>query len=269
MNFAKTTAIGAALALGAMTVTAVSPALAKKKDDAAAPAAKANYSSAFRQVAPPLQKAVDGGDIATAKTLLPAVQAAASTDDDKYAVAALAYQIAQKTNDAAGSAAAVDAMLASGKASPENTKALLSAQGQNAFNSGNFQVADAAFTKLAAANPNDGDILISLAAVKTREGRTAESLPIVDQAIAAKKAANQPVPEDWYRRALSIAYDGKPPSPAGVVKYGQQLVTAYPSSKTWRDVLQTYRDTGKLDQQTDLDTMRLMRANNALAGERD
>jgi tetratricopeptide (TPR) repeat protein len=267
MKFVTTTAIGAALAITAAGISA-SPALAKKKDEAPA-AAKAEYSPAFRQAAPVAQKAYDAGDYATAKTELAKAQAVATTPDDKYAAAALAYQIATKTNDAPGAATAVDAMLASGKASPEAQKQLLGAQGQNAFNSGNFQLADQAFTQLSQLSPGDGDILISLAAVKTREGKTAQALPIVDQAIQAKKAANQPVPEDWYRRALEMAYDGKPPIPAAVIKYGQGLIAAYPSAQTWRTVLQTYRETNHLDQQTDLDTMRLMRATNSLAGERD
>ena len=158
-------------------------------------------------------------------------------------------------------------MLASGKAPPELQSQLLTAQAQAAFNAGKFDVADRAFTQLVQQKPNDADALISLAAVKSREGRNAEALPLVDQAIQVKKAANQPVDEDWYRRALAMSYDGK--MPAQTIKYGQQLVDAYPRADIWRLALQTYRDTNRLDPQTDLDTLRLMRAANALAGERD
>ncbi len=262
MKFASTTALALALALGAVAVT---PAAAKKEEKAEA--GKANFSTAFRAAAPAVQKALAAGDVAGAKAALPAAQAAASTDDDKYAVATMAYQIAQKSNDAAGAAAAVDAMLASGKATPEVQSQLLTAKAQNAFNTGKFADADAAFTQLVQLKPNDPDLLISLAAVKSREGRNADALPLVDRAIQARKAANQPVDEDWYRRALSIAYDGK--MPAQTVKYGQQVAEAFPRADIWRLALQTYRDTNHLDQQTDLDTLRLMRAANALAGERD
>jgi hypothetical protein len=151
-----------------------------------------------------VQKALAAGDIAAAKAALPAAQAAASTDDDKYAIAGMAYQIAQKSNDAAGASAAVDAMLASGKAPADVQIQLLTAKGQNAFNSGKFADADAAFTQLAQLKSNDPD-----------------------------------------------------------------MADAYPRADIWRLALQTYRDTNRLDQQTDLDTLRLMRAANALAGERD
>ncbi|WP_019833625.1 hypothetical protein [Sphingomonas sp. PR090111-T3T-6A] len=262
MKFASTTALALALALGAVAVT---PAAAKKEEKAEA--GKANYSTAFRQAAPAVQKALAAGDIATAKAGLPAAQAAASTDDDKYAVAGMAYQIAIKSNDQAGAASAVDAMLASGKAPPELQTQLLTAKAQNAFNNGKFADADAAFTQLNQQKPNDPEILISLAAVKSREGQNSAALPYVDQAIQAKKAAGGPVDEDWYRRALAISYDAK--MPAQTAKYGLQLADAYPRADIWRVALQTFRDTNRLDPQADLDTLRLMRATNALAGERD
>lgn len=265
MKFASTTALALALALGAVAVTGATPAAAKKADSA--PSAKRNFSPAFVKAVQPLQTALTAGDTAAAKAALPAAQAAATTDDDKFQVALITYQIAQKSNDAAGAAAAVDAMLATGKAPPELQTQLLTAQAQAAFNASKFDVADRAFTQLNQQKPNDPDILISLAAVKSREGRNNEALPLVDQAIQARKAANQPVDEDIYRRALAMAYDAK--MPAQTVKYGQQLVEAYPRADIWRVSLQTYRDTNRLEPQTDLDTLRLMRVANALAGERD
>lgn len=265
MKFVSTTALSLALALGAMAVTGATPAAAKKSDAAAAPAAK--YSDGFRKVAPPVQDAIGKKDWASAKAALPALQAAASTDDDKYAAASFALQIAQSTNDQAGLAAAVDAMLATGKAPPEVQIQLYTAQGQTAFNSGKLDVADRAFTQVNTLKPNDPDVLISLAAVKSRENQAPAALQYTDQAIAAKKATGQAVDEDWYRRALSIAYDGK--NPQGVIKYGQQLVDAYPRADIWRIALVTYRDTSRLDAQSNLDIARLMRQTNSLAGESD
>jgi tetratricopeptide (TPR) repeat protein len=266
MKFVTSTAIGLTLALGAMTVTAVNPALAKKQD--AAPAGP-NFSAAFRQAAQPLQKAITAKDYAAAKAALPAAQAAASTDDDKYQASLMALIIAQNTQDNAAMAAAADGVINSGKAPPDQLKQVLAIKGQIAYNSGDFAGSDAAFTKLLQTDPGDGDTAITLAQVKVREGRAGEALPIIDQAIQVKTSANQPVLEDWYQRGLAIAYDAKPPVPDKVIKYGLGLIAAYPTPKNWRTVLETYRETSKLDQQTDLDTMRLMRVNNALAGERD
>ncbi|MBA2936200.1 hypothetical protein HZF05_19135 [Sphingomonas sp. CGMCC 1.13654] len=266
MKLVSMTALSLTLALGAVAVTGATPAVAKKSDAAAAaPAAK--YSDGFRKVAPAVQDAIGKQDWATAKAGLPGVQAAASTDDDKYMASVFALQIAQGTNDQAGLSAAVDAVLATGKASPDLQTQLYTMQGQTAFNAGKLDAADKAFTQVNTLKPNDPDVLISLAAVKSRENQAPAALQYTDQAIAARKASGQAVDEDWYRRALSIAYDGK--NPQGVIKYGQQLVDAYPRADIWRIGLQTYRDTSQLDPQVDLDTLRLMRATNSLAGERD
>jgi tetratricopeptide (TPR) repeat protein len=265
MKFVTSTAIGLTLALGAITVTAVTPALAKKEEKAAGP----KFSGAFATAAQPLQKAINDKDWAAAKAALPAAQAAESTDDDKYQGALMALIIAQNLKDDAAMSTAADAVIASGKAPPDQLQQILTMKGQLAYNKGDFAAADAAFTKLLQANPADGDTAITLAQIKDREGRTAEALPIIDQAIQAKATANQPVPEDWYQRGLAIAYNSKPPIPAMVIKYGQGLAGAYPTPKNWRSALQTYRETTKIDQQTDLDVMRLMRATNSLAGERD
>ena len=267
MKFVTSTAIGLTLAMGAMTVTAVNPAFAKKKEEA--PAAGPTFSAAFRQAAQPLQKAITDKDYAAAKAGLPAAQAAASTDDDKYQVSLMALIVAQNTQDNAAMAAAADGVINSGKAPPEQLRQVLAMKGQVAYNSGDFAGADTAFTKLFQMNPADGDTAITLAQIKDREGRSADALPIIDQAIQAKTSANQPVPEDWYQRGLAIAYNAKPPLPDKVVKYGLGLASAYPNAKNWRSALQTYRETSKLDEQTDLDTMRLMRTTNSLAGERD
>lgn len=262
MKFATTTAVAAALALG---LAGTAPALAKKKEEA--PKSGAQFSSGFRQAAQPLQQALSGGDVAAAQAALPAAQQAASTPDDKYNLGIMMFQLGQKANNPDLQTQGVDMAVQSGKATPEVSGQLLNFKGVTAYNKGDLAGADAAFTQIFQANPNDGDNAILLAQTKVREKQTAQALPIIDKAIEAKKASGQPVPQDWYQRALAIAYDGK--MPAETAKYGQMLVTNYPSTTTWRTALQTYRDTNKIDQASDLDTLRLMRAAGALAGERD
>lgn len=265
MKFASTTALALSFALGAVAVTGASPALAKKAE--AADPSKPTYSPAFAVAAQPLQKAIQAKDYAGAKAALPAAQSAATTPDDKYQVALMTLIIAQNTNDTASEGPAADAIIASGKAPQEQLVQILDMKGRLAYNANDMAGADAAFTKLVQLQPTNSDAIVLLAQVKTREGKTADALPLVDQAIQAKKAAGQPADEDLYRRALSIAYDGKM-APA-VIKYGQELADAYPRADIWRVALQTYRDTSHLDPQTDLDTLRLMRVSNSLAGERD
>ncbi|HET8611385.1 MAG TPA: hypothetical protein VFL92_01315 [Sphingomonas sp.] len=264
MKFAKTKALGLVLALG---FAGAQPALAKKHDDKKADAPKMDFSAAFRKAAQPLQKAVQAKDWASAKAALPDAQAAASTPDDKYQLALMTLIIAQGTNDVATERTAADAVINSGKAPPEQLAQILDMKGRLDYNAGDMAGADAAFSRLIQLQPNNSDAIELLAAVKTREGKTAEALPLIDQAIQSTTAAGKKPDEDLVRRALSIAYDAK--NPAETVKYGQLLAADYPSPQIWRIALQTYRDTNRLNEQTNLDTMRLMRAAHALAGEQD
>lgn len=261
MNFAQSTAVAAVLALGLGTAA---PALAKKS----APAqAGPQYSAPFRQAMQPLQKAMQANDFAGAKAVLPAAQAAASTPDDKLQAGLSAVQIGSRTGDVALQNSGADLVIASGKATPEQLTVVANVRGVNAYNAGDLATADAAFTQEYQANPADTDNAILLAQTKVRERQPQAALPIVDKAIGAKQAANQPVPEDWIRRALGIAYDAK--LPAETIRYGQLLVTTVPNTETWRTAIQTYRDTSPLDAQSTIDALRLARAANALAGERD
>ena len=88
-----------------------------------------------------------------------------------------------------------------------------------------------------------------------------------EKAIAAKKAAGGPVPDAWYARALSIAYNSKMAEPA--VRLGKAYVEASPTPDNWRSALIIFRDSSKLDDQQLLDLMRLQRAAKALKGEAD
>ncbi len=261
MKFANVTAVAAVLALGC-----AGPALAKKTE-AAADASKPNFSPAFRQAAQPLQTAVNAGDAAAAQTALPAAQAAASTPDDKYQLGVMMVILGQKTSNNDLQSQGADLAVQSGKAPPAQIAQFANIKGVIAYNKGDLAAADAAFSQEYQANPTDTDNAILLAQTKVREKQPQAALPIVDTAIKANKAANKPVPEDWYRRALSIAYDAK--MPAETARFGIGLVTDYPTTDTWRTGVQTYRDTAVLDQQGDLDALRLMRAAGALAGERD
>ncbi|WP_419827150.1 hypothetical protein [Sphingomonas sp.] len=265
MKFATTTAVAAVLALG--LAGAAAPALAKKKEDAQQAQGKAQFSPAFRQAAQPLQAAVQGGDVAAAQAALPAAQQAASTPDDKFNLGIMMFSLGQKTNNQDLQLQGADLSIQSGKAPADTQAQLINAKGVISYNKGDLAGADAAFTQAFQQNPNDGDNAILLAQTKIREKQPQAALPIIDKAIQAKKASGQPVPQDWYQRALAVSYDAK--DAVGTVKYGQMLVAAYPSTTTWRTAVQTYRDVGALDQQSQLDALRLMRAAGALAGERD
>jgi tetratricopeptide (TPR) repeat protein len=106
-----------------------------------------------------------------------------------------------------------------------------------------------------------------LVETKNQQGKPAEALQMLEQAIAKQKAAGQTVPNEWYARGISIGYQNK--LGPQLAQLTQEWLAAYSTPSNWRDSLITYRDVNKVDADYELDLMRLMRAAGALKGERD
>ena len=255
-------AIAAVLALGVVAA----PVMAQKKL-AAAPAKGPAFSKEFRLAAQPLQKAVTAKDFAAAKAALPAAEAVATTPDDKYYAGLFAYQIAANNKDAAGTTGGVTAMLASGVAPVEQQGALNYLLGREAYFAKNYPAAMTYLNESIRLGNKPPELLIMAADISFKQKQYVPGLGYAEQGIAAQKTAGQAVPEDWYARALSAAYNAK--NGSELVKWGGMLVKAYPTSENWRSTLVLYRDSKQMDPQITLDLYRLMRATKSIAGERD
>ncbi len=264
MKTVSTVALGAVLALG----LAAAPAIAREKPAAAAPAApQVNLSKPFRAAAGPLQAAVVAKNWPDAASKLGAAQAAATTPDDKFIAAQFAYQIATGTSDAPAQNAALEAMLASGGA-PTALAAQVNYQlGSQAYFKRDYVKTATYLNEAIRLGYKPPELLIMAADAQFKQRQFAAGLAFGDQAIAAQKAANQTVPEDWYARLLGAAYNAKLSQQA--VNYSVALVRAYPKPENWRSALVLYRDGKTLDPQTSLDLYRLMRLTKSVAGERD
>ena len=262
MKLFQTTALGLALALGTTAFVATQPVAAAKKE-----APKAKYTEAIQKNIPVAQKALEASQIDAAKAAIAAAEAGAQTPDDKYATAATKLNLGIKTSDQPTQSAAIDAMIDSGVAPAEQLPKLLDNQGRLAVQARNYTKAEASFARLQQLEPNNGENIALLAEIKIQNKKPNEALPLIQQAIAAKKAAGQPIAEDWFKRAFAIAYQAK--SVQVTNEMGMQLVQAYPTPTNWRDALQIYRELNRPDSQTDLDIYRLQRAAKALKGERD
>ncbi len=254
-------AIAAVLALGAVA----SPVVAKEKP--AAPAKGPNLSKEFRAAAQPVQKAIQAKDFTAAAAALPAAQTAATTPDDKFYAGLFQYQIAANSKDTPGSIAGASAMLASGVAPVEQQGALNYLLGRETYFAKDYPKALAYLNESIRLGNKPPELLIMAADISFKQKQYAPGLAYAEQGIAAQKAAGQAVPEDWYQRALSAAYNAK--SGPDLVKWGGMLVKAYPTSENWRSTLVLYRDSKQMDGQITLDLYRLMRATKSIAGERD
>jgi tetratricopeptide (TPR) repeat protein len=248
-----------ALAAGGI---ALAPVAAKKAEEAR----PLQMTPEVQKLLVEAQAAQEKKDYATLQAKITAAEALAKTEDDHFQLGILTFNLGNGTNNPKLQAQGADEAIASNRATPEQLKQLLNVQGVAAYNAGDLAKAEAAFARLVQLDPNDGDSTITLAQIKQRNHKPAEAITLINQAIAAKKASGQPVPQEWYQRALGAAYEAKLP---GAVDMAVSLVSNFPTADNWRDALTVYRDTYKLDPVASLDVMRLIRAAHALKGERD
>jgi len=260
-----------AIALGGMAVAA--PAFAKKEQKQEKPADKA--SPAVQKASFDAQKAADAGDIPTALTNYAAAKAAMTTDDDKFMVGRVGYQIYQKNKDMALFAEAVDLMLASGKSSPDAQKQLYFAQGQIAYNSKDFAKAAVAFKNAETAGSADPDLVPLLVESTAQSGQTLQAINVLNEEVAKRQAAGQPVPAEWYQRGLAIGYKAKPnPAEAAAVnsatlELAKKWVAAEPQPRNWNAALEIYSQQYKLGNDDRTEVLRFLRAAGALQGDAD
>lgn len=271
-------ALAAALASGAASLAA--PALAKdKKEEAKAPGLK--LSPAVVKVAKPAQDALIANDVATAEPLVAQAEAAATTEDDKYIAAALRLNLeASKLNAAqqanpnaqlndAALAKPLDALIASPSTPVADRGKYYFRRAAMAYNGKQYPVAIDYFTKARDLGYTDPNLGLFLVKAKVESGDIAGGSADLEKTIADMTAKGQKAPEEYYRYAIARSNHShlKPQTMSWLTKYA----AAYPSQKTWYEVLATYGiqqdSVAKLDNQQKMDIFRLMRATGGLADQ--
>lgn len=190
------------------------------------------------------------------------------TADDTYMINALKLNTGITTKNNTLIEESLTKMLATGKVSAADQPKFIRTVGSLALERKDYNAATKAFEQLVALNPNDSESMIALGELYYAQKVNGKAVETINKAIATNKAAGVAVPEAWYRRALGIAYDGKV---AGAVQPASMaLLSAYPNAVNWRDAVLIARDRyPQIDEQTDLDFLRLQAATGSLNGERD
>ena len=256
------TAVGLALALA--TASAAAPASALQAAEAAE--RKVNISKGAQKAVIELQNAVNANDMASIPAKVTAAQAVATTGEDRYYIGTLQMRAGIAAKDNAMIASAIEAIIASGSAQPDELPLLQLNLGKAYNNLQQYDKSVPALQRAIQLNPNDVDTMILLAETHASRNQPAEAVAGLRQAIAARTAAGQRVDENWYKRALSLAYNAKMPVS---VELGREWVKAYPTSANWRDALRVYRNMAKPDDVAVLDVLRLARVTGALDGDVD
>ncbi len=213
----------------------------------------------------PLYTAVQASDWTAAAGAVAGARAGATTPAARYLVGQLMFNLARGSNNTQMQNEAVDLMLASGAAPADALPALLATQVNAAIAANNFAAAEAGLTRLVEMTPNDTNLVLQLAQVKTRLNKTAEANALQERALQLSQAGGQKAPEALYQRVLASAYQARQAPQA--MEAARKLLENYPSASNWRDSLVIFRELGGAG--NDLDTYRLMRAARALNGEAD
>lgn len=262
-------AILPAAPLAAQTAPAAAPAPASEAPSAllTQPARNYSLSPAERTAIEPAIRALDSQDFAGAQALLPVAEANARGADAKYVVAQIQLRIGIQSANTQLQAQAIDGLIASGAATPEEMPALYEHQATFAAQAGDTAKAARALSQLAAVSANDPAALLRLGQLRYNANDRAGAVALFQRAVEVQEAAGQAVPEDWRRRLLGAAYTSRMMPQA--LTYARALVAAHPNPTNWRDALLIYRQFGSVTGAQELDLRRLMRAAQALNGEGD
>jgi hypothetical protein len=252
-------ALGVALAFGG----GVSLAAAAQGQVAAAPELSRDERAAFLA----LRTALDAKNYPSATSALATAQGAARSGYAGYLASALQLRLGIETANLGLQSTAIDSMIASGAVPDAELPQLYRNQAALLQNQGKLDKAEASLGRYVELAPNDADALVALSQIKNDRRKPQEAVALIGRAIALRKAAGQPAPESWYKRALNLALMQQMAPQS--LQYSRELVSAYPSPVNWRDALTIYRDVAKPDAATAIDAWRLSRMAKALGGERD
>ncbi len=254
--------IGTALALTLGVATASAPAIAKDK-----PAAAEAIGEKIRPALSAAQEALTKKDYAA--TLIQVDKAAplASTPYEKFLVGQFRAIAGQATKDNKAMIQGLDEAVDSGYTATGNAGfALMS--GQLAYNAGDYNRAINRLQIAQKLGSTEEALPLLIADSYYKSNRTAEGLAVVEQAYAADKAANRVTPQDTLARAAQAALTAKMGSATQL--WLTRLVTTYPSTANWHDLLAIYRDQHPtISPQGLLDLYRLMKATNSFKNPRE
>lgn len=256
--------VAAAMLAGATIVAA--PAFAQDKP-AAAP--KYKFSKPVQVLLAKAQEQQKAGDFpGMLATLNEAAAYPTPTADDIFVIDQLTLNAAVLNKDNPLIEKQLNKLVASGRLSPADKATYLRQSGSLALQRKDYNAATVAFEQLIAADPTDADAIAGLAELYFAQKQVGKAVATLTQAIDAAAASGKPAPENWYKRRLAMAYDGK--QTASIQPAAQGLVKTYPTPVNWRDAIVITQDGyGNVDDQTQLDFLRLQAATNSLNGERD
>ena len=279
MSFGKR-AWAALLVTGTAGSAVIAPAIAKDKP--AAPAATGlRITPAFAKIANPAREAVNANNPAAAEPVVAQVEAAATTDDERYVAGLFRYTLesqklraAQQANprapaDQTGRTRALEALIANPKTPVADKPGYVAQRGEIAYDARQYAQALQYFAQARQLGYTNDNLTLMMVKAKIDSGDVAGGTAELESIVAASQARGEKAPIDYYRYA--IGRSNKAHLTAQTVAWMNRYAAAYPAGQTWYEVLATYgfqQDaTARLDNQQKIDLFRLMRASGGLADQ--
>lgn len=257
--------LGAAAVVLTAAASLAEPAAAQTSPAAAAQTF--NLTPAERAALLPLKQAVDAGNWAGAAAFIPAARAAVRTLDSRYVLARLELDVAVATQNRTAQRQAIEALLTTRKATPDEVVELNRQIAGIAYDAGSLTTAESALNRAVQIAPNDAESLSMLAQLNRNKNNATQALAFFQRALRSADLAGRQLPESRYRLALALAEQAGQRGVA--LEIARSFISAFPTPFNWRDVLTVFRTVGTVDPAQSLDAFRLQRAAGALAGERD
>lgn len=269
---------GIVLGLGA------SPAVAQKKPKAEK-AAKTGFSKEFSVAAQPLQAKLEAARAAKAKvdakdpagqaeldaalagapTMMAAAEAAIMNADDRLVAGQFAINLGGYTGDVAMRQRGARNMIDSGKLEAAKVPEFQYYLGSFAYGNNDFATAQNAFAAALAGGHPVEDAGELLADSYAKAGNPKGGLDALRKAVDARRAAGQPVPATWLRRANTIAYNNK--LGPETIDWAILQVQLQPNNFNWLGSAQLVRQFSNFGPQENLDLFRLMMRSGGLDNE--
>ena len=160
-------------------------------------------------------------------------------------------------------------LIANPRTPAANRPRLLFRRGQLAFNGRQYPQAIGYFQQAKQLGYTDSDVDIQIVKAKMESGDVAGGSADMRAVMSRMTAAGQKVPEDYYRYALARSNAAK--DKAGTMAWLASWASAYPTPKTWRDVVVFYGlqqgSVDTLDNGQKLDLYRLLHDTKSLSDQ--
>lgn len=267
-------ALAGALVVSINGAALVSPAFAKKKEEASnAPTISKEVRDNF--IAAKAALDATPKDLPKAEVSITALDAAAKSDYEKYIATSLrlalvSAQSASQTDAqrAAALAPLLDALIAN-PATPKNEVAIRTNERAGLyFTQKQYAQAAAGYQKAKDLGYTDSDLLLNMARSKVEAGDVEGGVAALDQAVKVEEAAGRVPPEAWYKYAFTRLYKAGKDEAGDAWTAG--WLSHYGTKQNWRAAIYTFGFQGPNAakySKNRVDLFRLMWATKSQAGQ--